>query len=206
MRRWHPVEALWRDKELGMQACGRLDRLLIVMICIAGTGPVRGDAAWTGALTQQALRSGFQANLPPHLSVVLGLASKAESVPVRQLASRSGQKVHTYNVVVARPEDVVLFVVDERAQSTIAFLLGSGGKLRKAVSYPTGGDPHELSASEARAGLAQETRYWSAFAAGSGAGPGPSRVPPPNPVKAPKPPAVPTPADAPKPPGGPTSP
>jgi hypothetical protein len=185
-----------RIKGLGMKACGRLGRLLFVTICITGMGPLRGDAAWTGALTQQALTSGFQATLPPHVSVVLGLVSKSESVPVRQLASRTGQKVHTYNVVVAHPKDVVLFVVDESAQSTIAFLLSSGGKLRKAVSYPNGGEPHELPLSEARPGLARERRYWSDYAAGSRAGPGP----------APKPADVPKPADAPKPPSGPTSP
>jgi hypothetical protein len=160
-----------------MKAYRRLGRLLFVTICIAGMGPLRGDAAWTGALTQQALASGFQATLPPHVSVVLGLSSGAESVPVRQLMSRVADKVHTYNVSVANPRDVVLFLADERAQSMVAYLLAPGGKLRKAVSYHFGGEPHELTASEARPGLAREKRYWSDYAAGSRAEPGPSRVP-----------------------------
>lgn len=180
-----------------MKARDRLGRLVFVTLCIAGMGPLKGDAAWTGALTQQALTSGFQATLPPHVSVVLGLASKIESVPVRQLVSRAGQKVHTYNVSVAHHTDVVLFLVDERALSTVAYLLTSGGKLRKAVSYQTGGEPRELTASEARPGLAREIRYWSDYAAGSKAGPAP---PAPKATDAPKP------TGAPKPPSGPTSP
>lgn len=180
-----------------MKARDRLGRLVFVTICIAGIGPLRGDAAWTAALAQQALTSGFQATLPPHASVVLGLASKSEGVPVRQLVSRAGQKVHTFNVVIAHPKDVVLFVVDESTQSASAFLISSGGRLVKAVSYQAGGEPRELTASEARPGLVREKRYWSDYAVGSKAGPAPP---------APKATDALRPTGAPKPPSGPTSP
>jgi hypothetical protein len=166
-----------------MEVRSRLGWLVSVTASIAATGPARGDTACTGVLTQQALTRGYQATLPPHVSTVLGL-SKGESVPVRQLMSRAADKVHTYNVSVAHPRDVVLFLADEHAQSTVAYLLTSGGKLRKAVSYRAGGEPQELAASEARPGLAREMRYWCDHAA---AGP----ASPPNP--------------APRPPGGPTT-
>ena len=187
-----------------MYARGRLGWLVFVTVCTAGIGSVRGDTGWTGVLTQQALSGGYQAKLPPHVSVVLGLTSKGESVPVRQLLSRGADKVRTFNVSVANHRDVVLFVVDERAQSTVAYLIAPGGKLRKAVAYQIGGDPHELTASEARPGLAREIRHWSDYAAGSKAAPAPSPASAPNPANAPKPEEAPKPVDAPQPASSPT--
>ena len=191
-----------------MNARGGLGWLVFVTACIAGTGPVRGDTAWTGVLTQQALQRGYQATLPPHVSMVLGLSTKSESVPVRQLMSRAADKVRTYNVSVANPRDVVLFLVDERARSTVAYLITRGGKLRKAVSYQFGGEPHELTSSEARPGLAREIRYWSDRAAEARTGPAPPAAPAsaPGPASPLNPASAPKPEDAPKPPGGPTTP
>lgn len=159
------------------------------------TAHAQKATSWTKRLSEQALTSGYQAKLPPHISTVLGL-SKGEGVPVRQLVSRAGQKVHTFNVSVA-DHRVVLFLNDEQAQSAVAYLLGPGGKLHTAVSYQAGGEPSELTGSEARSGLAREIRYWSDYAA-SNPGTPPPRVP--TPATAPKP------DETPRPPGSPTTP
>ncbi len=161
-----------------MNARGKLGWLVFVTACIAGMGPLRAGSGWTGVLTQEALTRGYQATLPPHVSMLLGLSSKGGSVPVRQLMSRAADKVHTYNVSVANSRDVVLFLVDERAQSTVAYLLTPGGKLRKAVSYQIGGEPRELTPAEARPGLAREIRYWSDHAPGAGVKPPGGPTPP----------------------------
>ena len=132
-----------------------------VLVCVLGVGQTRGETPWAAVLTQQALAAGYPATLPPNLSMVLGLATQGKSVQVRQLVTRAEQKVRTFNVSVAHHRDLVIFLVDEGTQATVAYLLGPGGKLRKAVSYQIGAQPRELSASEAHAGYVAEVRYWS---------------------------------------------
>ena len=155
-----------------MSTRGHLGGLALLLLgSVPSLGHTQNATTSTEVLTQKALTSGFQAKLPPHISVVLGLAKQEASLDVRQLVGRVDQKVHTLNVSVANHRDVVLFLVDERAQSTVAYLIAPRGKLRKAVSYRTGGEPQELTAAEARPGLAREIRYWSSYAAGSQTGP-----------------------------------
>ncbi len=132
-----------------------------LLVCVLGVGQTRGETPWTAVLTQQALAAGYPATLPPNLSMVLGLATQGKSVQVRQLVTRAEQKVRTFNVSVAHHRDLVIFLVDEGTQATVAYLLGPGGRLRKAVSYQIGAQPRELSASEAHAGYVAEVRYWS---------------------------------------------
>lgn len=132
-----------------------------VLVCVLGVGQTRGETPWTAVLTQQALAAGYPATLPPNLSMVLGLATQGKSVQVRQLVTRAEQKVRTFNVSVAHHRDLVIFLVDEGTQATVAYLLGPGSRLRKAVSYQIGAQPRELSASEAHAGYVAEVRYWS---------------------------------------------
>jgi hypothetical protein len=144
-----------------MSAGIRLRSFAAVLVCVLGVGQTRGETPWTAVLTQQALTAGHQATLSPNLSMVLGLASEPKSVAVRQLVTRAEQKVRTFNVSVAHHRDLVILYVDEGTQSTVAYLLAPGGKLRKAVSYQSGGPPRELSAAEATLGFAGEVRYWS---------------------------------------------
>ena len=120
--------------------------------------------SWTAALTQQALTSGYTSSVPPHVALVLGLSPKSEAIQTRQLVSRAEQTVHTFNVSAAEPHRVVLFVVDERAHKTVVYLVSTAGKLRKAVSYEPGGEPHDLPDAQARSGLAREVRFWSEHA------------------------------------------
>jgi len=154
-----------------MSAGIRLRSFAAVLLCVLGVGQTHGETPWTAVLSQQALAAGHQATLSPNLSMVLGLATKPQSVAVRQLATRAEQKVHTFNVSVAHHQDLVILYADEGTRTTVAYLLAPGGRLRKAVSYQTGGPPQELSAAEAKVGFAGEVRYWSGLAHELGPGP-----------------------------------
>jgi hypothetical protein len=120
---------------------------------------------WTKVLTEQALQTGAHATLPPNVSGILGLGDPGKSVEVRQLIARDGHEVRTFNVSVAQHRDLVIFKVDEKAATAVAYLLAPGGRLRSAVSYHTGGQPQPLQPDQARAGFAREVRFWSGRAA-----------------------------------------
>jgi hypothetical protein len=154
-----------------MSAGIRIRSFAAVLVCVLGVGQTRGETPWTAVLMQQALTAGHPSTLPPNVSTVLGLAAQGKSVEVRQLVTRADKKVRTFNVSVAHHRDLVIFSVDEGTQATVAYLLAPGGKLRKAVSYQTGGPPRELSAAEANVGFAGEVRYWSGRARELGPGP-----------------------------------
>jgi hypothetical protein len=138
--------------------------MLFSLLCAARA---HGNPPWTQALAQQALSSGFLARLPPAVSVALGLAKAEEGTEVRQLIAKAGHQVRTFNVSVANHNDLVVFNVDARTATTVAYLVGADAKLRKAVSYQAGGEAHELAAVEARAGLTREAHFWSARARAS---------------------------------------
>ena len=165
-----------------MSAGLRVRSFAAVLVCVLGVGQMRGETPWTTVLTQQALTAGHPSTLPPNLSVVLGLAAQGKSIEVRQLVTRAVQKVRTFNVSVAHHRDLVIFSVDEGTQTTVAYLLAPGGRLRKAVSYQTGGEPHELPATEARTGLAREVSFWSDRAAERAPRPAASAPAAPNPT------------------------
>jgi hypothetical protein len=141
--------------------------LAALLATMAGAAPAPAVAAnlpWTEALTQQALSSGFLTRLPPTVSVALDLPKAKEGADVRALISKSGHQVRTFNVCLARHGDLVVFNVNARTATTVAYLIGVDARLRKAVSYQAGGEAREIPAGEARAGLAREVRFWSARA------------------------------------------
>jgi hypothetical protein len=115
-------------------------------------------------LTQQALGSGFLTRLPPEISLAFGLAKAADGSDVRQLITKEGDQVRTFNVSVANRADLVIFNLNARTGASVAYLLGPDGLLRKAVSYQTGAAVQELGTADARAGFARETRFWAARA------------------------------------------
>src|SRR5260370_8939357 len=147
-----------RAREFVMSAAIIVRSCAAVLGCVLGVVPARAETPWITALTQQALSAGYQATLPPNVSLVLGLAADGKSVPVKQLVTRAEQKVRTFNVSVAHHRDLIIFSVDEATQATVAYLLAPGGKLRKAVSYQIWAAPRHLSAAEARAGFPAEVR------------------------------------------------
>ena len=135
---------------------------LIAGIALADTGQSSGQ--WAQTLSQQALDSGFLSRLPPNISVVFGLAKPQEGTDVRQLLSKEGHQVRTFNVSVANHADLVIFNVNAQSGATTGYLITPDGQLRKAVSYQTGGQAKDLSAADAKAGFAREKKFWSARA------------------------------------------
>jgi hypothetical protein len=149
----------------------------LLAIAAAGTPCAAADNPWTTPLVQEAMTKGYKSSVPPNVALVLGLSADAQAVETRQLVSRAARNVRTFNVSTGNPRRVVLFVVDEQARKTVAYLLGASGKLRKAVSYDFGAEPHELPQAQARAGLAREVSFWSKHAPGA-TPPTPGGVPP----------------------------
>ena len=138
-----------------------------LMALIAGTAladTAKPAGQWVQTLTQEALDSGFLSRLPPNVSVVFGLAKPQEGTDVRQLLSKEGHQVRTFNVGVVNHADVVIFDVNTQSGTTVAYLVAPDGQLRKAVAYQTGGEAKDLSAADAKAGMAREKKYWSARA------------------------------------------
>jgi hypothetical protein len=96
---------------------------------------------------------------------VVSVPSKPqEGTDVRQLLAKEGHQVRTFNVSVANHADVVIFNVNAQSGTTVAYLVAPDGQLRKAVAYQTGGQARDLSAADAKAGMAREKKYWSARA------------------------------------------
>jgi hypothetical protein len=135
---------------------------LIAGMALADTAKPAGQ--WVETLTHEALDSGFLSRLPPNVSVVFGLAKAQDGTDVRQLLAKEGHQVRTFNVSVANHNDVVIFNVNAQSGSTVAYLVGPDGQLRKAVSYQTGGAARDLSPADAKAGMAREKKYWAARA------------------------------------------
>ncbi len=134
----------------------------------AGPAPAAGGL---GALTARALRVGSDAKLPPNLVSTLGFGTQETGMPVRQLAIRVGGDVRAFNVSKAHPAVVVMFDHNEVSRVTVAYLVSSAGKLRRAVSYQAGGAGGVLPAAEAQRRFAPELKYW--LAVGQGAAPAP---------------------------------
>jgi len=138
-----------------------------LMTLIAGAllgGQLPAATPWTETLTQQALNSGFLTRLPAPVSVAFGLAKADEGTEVRQLLSKAGHRLRTFNVSVANHGDVVIFNVNAQTGATVAYLVAPDGRLRKAVSYQAGGTAQALTAADAQPGLAREAHFWSARA------------------------------------------
>jgi hypothetical protein len=134
-------------------------------------------APWTDSLTQQALDTGFLTRLPPTVSEAFGLTKPKEGTEVRQLLTKQGHDVRTFNVSVANHADVVVLDLNAHSGATVAYLLSPDGKLRKAVSYQGNGEPKALSAADAQAGFNREKHYWSARAQKPSPAPPPPAAP-----------------------------
>jgi len=120
------------------------------------------DHSYTG-LIDAVLREGPEAELPPHLSMVLGLTRIEHSVPVKQAVIHDGHNFHVFNVGTANHKNLVILTHDDQDQSTKAYLISRAGQLRKAVAFHDNEVPHERSAAEARDDFAAETQFWTNF-------------------------------------------
>lgn len=127
-------------------------------------GVAHGATSWTETLAARALKEGPSSQLPPHLTSVLGLSGDGQGLAVRQIVSRDGFTVRTFNVGAQAPHRVVVMVADEAAKSTVAYLLTPHGHLRRALQYHAGEAPQELPVATAKSGFAAEVRFWSGVA------------------------------------------
>jgi hypothetical protein len=148
--------------------CARRARLTVLAAMLAaGTmlaASVQAAAPWTQTLSQQALDNGFLTRLPPNVSTAFGLTKPQEGTEVRQLLTKQGHQIKTFNVSVANHDDVVVLDLNGQSGASVAYLVSRDGELRKAVSYQGAGEVKPLGAADAKAGLAREKRYWSARA------------------------------------------
>ena len=108
----------------------------------------------------RALHQGVDGAIPPHLSTVLGLGTATTGTPVRQLVARAGHTVHTFNVDPAHRHEIVLFVVDEDAKVTTAYLMTPAGRLRKVVTYHGNEVPVTIPRAHAQAEFTAERDAW----------------------------------------------
>jgi hypothetical protein len=141
-----------------------LSAALLILGLLQGTPLPAATTPWAQRLSQQALDSGFLTRLPPTVSTAFALPKAADGTDVRQLLTKDGHRIRTFNVSVASHADLVVFNVDAQSGATTAYLLGPDGQLRKAVSYQAGGEAKALAPEDAKAGFSRETRFWSARA------------------------------------------
>ena len=144
--------------------CARRAGLIALTAGTMLAASLQAAAPWAQTLSQQALDSGFLTRLPSNVSTAFGLTKPQEGTEVRQLLTKQGHQVKTFNVSVANHADVVVLNLNAQSGASVAYLLSPDGELRKAVAYQGTGEVKPLPAADAKAGLAHEKRYWSARA------------------------------------------
>jgi len=135
----------------------------IVAVAMAAIVLAQGATHSLKGLIDAVLRRGSDAQLPLHLSAVLGVGAIAERAAVKQAVIRDGSTIRSFNVCTANPDNVVILTHDEQSQSTKAYLMSAAGSLRKAVDYHTGTRANERSLAEARSEFAVEMKFWTDF-------------------------------------------
>lgn len=147
-------------------ASTRWNAVFACLVCVTLTAPAQSEVAWFSGFTNRVQREGHEALLPPHLALVLGLGNGQSPVTVKQFATQNPQEVRAFNVCKEKGRVVVVILrYDQVTRVTEAFLLGTGAKLRSAVSYETGTQPAFSPDALARSALREELQYWSKLAA-----------------------------------------
>jgi hypothetical protein len=135
----------------------------VVMLAMSAIICAHGATRSLQGLIDAVVRNGPDSQLPPHLSVVLGVSPVERATAVKQAVIRNGRTVRTFNVCAANHGDVVMLTHDEDSQSTKAYLTSATGKLRKAVYYQAGAAANERSLLDARGDYAAELARWTTF-------------------------------------------
>ena len=132
----------------------------VTVLAVLANLPALAASSAFGNLADMVLHKGVDAQLPPHLSLVLGIGT-GDAIAVKQAVLREGAEVRTFNVSAANPGDIVLVRTNERDRTTTAFLVSKGAKLRKAIAFRYGEPPHLTPTAQATAAFAAEMQYWS---------------------------------------------
>jgi hypothetical protein len=105
------------------------------------------------------LREGLHAQLPPHLSTLLGISEEKECL-VMQSMVRTEKVVQGFDVSMTNRNDVVLFVVNETTNDQTLYLTSREGTLRKVVSVKEGVGGVRRITGEERKAFEKEKRFW----------------------------------------------
>lgn len=105
------------------------------------------------------LREGLHAQLPPHLSTLLGISKEKEWLVMQSLV-RTEKVVQGFDVSMANKNDVVLFVVNETTNDQTLYLTSREGALRKVVSVKEGVGGVRRITGEDRKAFEKEKEFW----------------------------------------------
>lgn len=105
------------------------------------------------------LREGLHAQLPPHLSTLLGITVEKEC-PVMQGVVRNDQVVQGFDVSEANKDDIVLFVVNETTNDQTLYLTSPQGTLRRVVSVEAGMGKVQRITDKDRKAFEKEKQFW----------------------------------------------
>jgi hypothetical protein len=140
---------------------------LVLILWLAAVPAVGQAQAAAGARTQKRMvravdktfRDGLHAQLPPHISTLLGIAKEKEC-RVMQAAVRTGKVVQGFDVSMLNKNDVVLFAVDETTNDQTLYLTSAEGRLRRVVSVKAGvGEVRQITDADKKA-FAKEKQFW----------------------------------------------
>jgi hypothetical protein len=136
----------------------------VIIVALAAGLAARGAATHSlKPLIDAVVRDGPDSQLPAHLSVMIGVSQVEQTMAVKQAVVRDGATVRTFNVCVAKHDDVVIMVYNEQSRATKAYLSSATGTLRKAVSYLAGAPATERTLPAARDDFAKEINFWMEF-------------------------------------------
>jgi hypothetical protein len=138
--------------------------LILLAVIFVPSGSTR---AWSSLRAQKRMvqavdrvfREGVHAQLPPHLSTLLGISVEKECA-VMQGVVRTEQEVQGFDVSTANENDVVLFVVIKRTNEQTFYLTSAEGALRRVVSIEAGvGKVQRITTVDRRA-FEKEKQFW----------------------------------------------
>jgi hypothetical protein len=110
-------------------------------------------------VVDRTLRDGVYAQLPPHISTLLGL-TKEQACPVVQGVFRDGTQVQGFDVSTANNNDVIIFVVHEATNDQALYLTSRDGALRKVVFVEQGVGRVEKITADSRKAFEKGRQFW----------------------------------------------
>ncbi len=143
---------------------GLLMALLLPVVTCLATGQAR-SAPGSGAherverSADVVLAAGLEANIPPHVSEMLGISAGPTECLVSQRFERDGTLVLGFNVSLMNKNHIVLFVVDEAANEQTYYLTSRLG-LRRVVAVREGVGHVWPVAGKQRAAFNKELQFW----------------------------------------------
>lgn len=108
------------------------------------------------------VQRGGHAQLPPHISTLLGLTHE-ETCGVMQGVLRSGEKTRGIEVAEKDHKDIIIFVVNETTKDQIFYLTSADGTLRRVLAVRQGiGHVIKPSKADTQA-FEEEKKMWEDF-------------------------------------------